>query len=82
MRQVTIEYVLRSGEKEIPSVFLREVRDANQERLDNNSLAMVDLVANEALSFDTCFRLFLALKKGISDYTTSRFYRKKSYYCI
>lgn len=63
MRQVTIEYVLRSAEKEIPSVFLRKIRDANQVGLGNNSLAMVDLVANEALSFDTCFRLFLALRK-------------------
>lgn len=62
-RQITIEYVLHSGEKEIPSVFLRKIRDANQARLDNNSFTMVDLVANEALSFDTCFRLFLELRK-------------------
>lgn len=63
IRQVTIEYVLRFGEKEIPSVFLRKVGDAIQEELDNDSLAMVDLIANEVLSFDTCFRLFLALRK-------------------
>lgn len=63
IRQVTIEYVLRSGEKEIPSVFLRKARDVIQEEVDNDSLAMVGLVANEVLSFDTCFRLFLALRK-------------------
>lgn len=63
IRQVTIEYVLRSGEKEMPSVFLRKVKDAIQVEPDNNSLAVVDLVANEILSFDTCFRLFLALQK-------------------
>lgn len=63
IRQVTIEYVLRSGEKEIPSVFLGKIRDAIQVEIDNNSLPMVDLVANEVLSFDTCFRLFLALQK-------------------
>lgn len=63
IRQVTLEYVLRSGEKEKQSVFLSKVRDAVKMELDNNSLAMVDMVANEVLSFDTCFRLFLALRK-------------------
>lgn len=63
IREVTIEYVLRSGEKEIPSVYLRKARDVIQANVDNESLAMVDLIANEVLSFDTCFRLFLALQK-------------------
>ena len=29
IRQVTIEYILRFGEKEIPSVFLRNVKNCN-----------------------------------------------------
>lgn len=63
IRQVTIEYILRFGEKEIPSVFLRNVKNAIHAGFDNNSLARVDMVANEVLSFDTCFRLFLTLQK-------------------
>ena len=63
IRQVSIEYILRFGEKEIPSVFLRKVKNAIHEGVDNNSLARVDMVANEVLSFDTCFRLFLTLQK-------------------
>lgn len=63
IRQVSIEYILRFGEKEIPSVFLRKVKNAIHAGVDNNSLARVDMVANEVLSFDTCFRLFLTLQK-------------------
>ena len=63
IRQVSIEYILRFGEKEIPSVFLRKVKNAIHAEVDNNSLARVDMVANEVLSFDTCFRLFLTLQK-------------------
>lgn len=63
IRPVSIEYILRFGEKEIPSVFLRKVQNANHAGVDNNSLARVDMVANEVLSFDTCFRLFLTLQK-------------------
>ncbi len=54
---------MRFGEKEIPSVFLRKVKNAIHAGVDNNSLARVDMVANEVLSFDTCFRLFLTLQK-------------------
>lgn len=54
---------MRFGEKEIPSVFLRKVKNAIHAGVDNNSLARVDMVANEVLSFDTCFRLFLMLQK-------------------
>ena len=68
IRQVSIEYILRFGEKEIPSVFLRKVKNGKDKNaihagVDNNSLARVDMVANEVLSFDTCFRLFLTLQK-------------------
>lgn len=63
IRQVSIECILRFGEKEIPSVFLRKVKNAIHAGVDNNSLARVDMVANEVLSFDTCFRLFLTLQK-------------------
>lgn len=54
---------MRFGEKEIPSVFLRKAKNAIHAGVDNNSLARVDMVANEVLSFDTCFRLFLTLQK-------------------
>ena len=59
---------MRFGEKEIPSVFLRKVKNGKDKNaihagVDNNSLARVDMVANEVLSFDTCFRLFLTLQK-------------------
>lgn len=63
IEEVSIEYILRFDEKEIPSVFLRKVQNANHAGVDNNSLARVDMVANEVLSFDTCFRLFLTLQK-------------------
>ncbi|WP_276767548.1 hypothetical protein [Gemella morbillorum] len=63
LRKITIEYVLHSGEKAPPSVFLRGERDTNQIEFDNNSLERGDSIANEVLSFDTCFRLFLALRK-------------------
>ena len=63
IRQVSIEYILRFDEKEIPSIFLRKVKNAIHAGVDNNSLARVDMVANEVLSFDTCFRLFLTLQK-------------------
>lgn len=63
IEEVSIEYILRFDEKEIPSVFLRKVQNAIHAGVDNNSLARVDMVANEVLSFDTCFRLFLTLQK-------------------
>ena len=58
---ISMEYVMRSEQEGSASVFLKGYQDTETEIGDDETLADSELLAEDILSFDTCYSLYNAL---------------------